>query len=70
VGFLNLPEWDAALSKQKSWVFAIIDNVVFSSLNFETPWKIALALKMRPSALVAAFETKISEIAPELEGYY
>lgn len=36
--------------------------------NFETLWKIALALEMRPSALVAAIETEISEIAPELEG--
>ncbi len=32
--------------------------------NFETVWKIALALDMQPSALVAAIETEISGIKP------
>ncbi len=33
--------------------------------NFETLWKIALALEMRPSALVAAIEAEISGSASE-----
>jgi len=33
--------------------------------NFETLWKIALALEMRPSELVASIEIEISGSTPE-----
>ncbi len=36
--------------------------------NFETVWKIALALNMKPSTLVAAIEAEIGGIKPKLEG--